>query len=98
MPFISPRPQSEAEVFETLSRLYYDVALSGHPVAFAGLRRLAPMSQVLFGSDWPFTPEMGVARTIHQLTENGFSEADMRALARENAERVFPRLAALKES
>ncbi|PZQ65399.1 MAG: amidohydrolase [Phenylobacterium zucineum] len=96
LPFINPRPASEAEVFETLERLYYDVALSGHPVAFAGLRRIAPVSQILFGSDWPFTPEIGVASNIHQLSQNGLSEADARAIARENAERVFPRLAALR--
>lgn len=98
LPFINPRPASEAEVFETLARLYYDVALSGHPVAFAGLQRLAPITQVLFGSDWPFTPEMGVARNIHQLAGNGLSEADMQAVARENAERIFPRLAALRRA
>lgn len=98
LPFITPRPASEAEVFETLARLYYDVALSGHPVAFAGLRRLAPVSQLLFGSDWPFTPEPGVARNIHQLSANGLSEADAKAIARENAERVFPRLAALRQA
>lgn len=97
LPFIAPRPASEAEVFETLARLYYDVALSGHPVAFAGLRRLAPVTQVLFGSDWPFTPELGVARNLHQLSSNGLSEADAKAIARENAERVFPRLAALRK-
>ncbi len=96
LPFINPRPASEAEVFETLARLYYDVALSGHPVAFAGLRRIAPVSQILFGSDWPFTPEIGVARNIHQLAQNGLSEADLAAIARENAKRVFPRLAALR--
>lgn len=96
LPFINPRPASEAEVFETLERLYYDVALSAHPVAFAGLRRLAPLTQVLFGSDWPFTPEFGVARNIQQLTKSGLSDADLRLIARENAERVFPRLAALR--
>lgn len=98
LPFINPRPASEAEVFETLARLYYDVALSGHPVTFAGLRRVAPIGQILFGSDWPFTPEIGVARNIHQLTENGLSEADLRAIARENALRIFPRLAALRRA
>ncbi len=96
LPIIDPRPASEAEVFETLARLYYDVALSAHPVPLAGLLRLAPITQVLFGSDWPFTPEMGVARNIHQLGESGLSDADLRAIARENAERVFPRLAALR--
>lgn len=95
VPFIQPRPASEAEVLETLSRLYYDVALSAHPLAFAGLRRLAPISQILFGSDWPITPEPGVARNIQLLGENGLSDADMRSIARENALRVFPRLAAL---
>ncbi|HLY79037.1 MAG TPA: amidohydrolase family protein [Caulobacteraceae bacterium] len=93
LPFIEPRPASEAEVFETLERLYYDVALSAHPVPFAALRRIAPMTQILFGSDWPFTPEAGVARNLHQLGQNGLNEADARAIARENAERVFPRLA-----
>jgi len=94
LPIIEPRPASEAEVFETLERLYYDVALSAHPVPFAALRRIAPITQILFGSDWPFTPEAGVARNIHQLTQaNGLSEDEARAIARENAERVFPRLA-----
>jgi predicted TIM-barrel fold metal-dependent hydrolase len=94
LPIIEPRPASEAEVFETLERLYYDVALSAHPVPFAALRRIAPITQILFGSDWPFTPEAGVARNIHQLTQaNGLSEPEARAIARENAERIFPRLA-----
>jgi predicted TIM-barrel fold metal-dependent hydrolase len=94
VPFIEPRPTSEAEVFETLERLYYDVALSAHPAPFAALRRIAPITQILFGSDWPFTPEPGVARNIHQLAEaNVLSEAEARAIARDNAERVFPRLA-----
>ncbi len=96
LPFITPRLVSEAEVFEALAKLYYDVALSGHPFAIAGLRRIAPITQILFGSDWPFTPELGVARNLHQLTsEAELSEADLRAIARENAERVFPRLAKL---
>lgn len=98
LPFINPRPASEAEVFETLARLYYDVALSAHPVPFAGLRRIAPITQILFGSDWPFTPEMGVARNIGQLGENGLSEADLQAISRENAMRIFPRLAAMRKA
>ena len=37
---------------------------------------------------------MGVARNIAQL-EAGLTPDDLRAVARENAERLFPRLAAL---
>lgn len=96
LPFISPRPVSEQEAFEALQRLYYDVALSGHPVSLAVLRALAPLDHILFGSDWPFTPEMGVARNIAQLGA-GLTPDDLRAVARENAERLFPRLAALRQ-
>lgn len=99
LPFIAPRPVSEQEVFEALQGLYYDLALSAHPLPFAALRALAPLSHILFGSDWPFTPEIGVARNLHALTTaNALSEADLQAIARENAERLFPRLAALREA
>jgi predicted TIM-barrel fold metal-dependent hydrolase len=93
LPFIEPRPASEAEVFETLERLYYDVALSAHPLPFASLRRLVPVTQILFGSDWPFTPEAGVARNIGHLAANTLAADEARAIARANAERIFPRLA-----
>lgn len=92
LPLIAQRPASEQEVFETLERLYYDVALSAHPLAVDALRRLVPTSQILFGSDWPFTPEIGVARALLQLASAGLSESDAKAVSRENAERVFPRL------
>lgn len=92
--FLQPRPASEAEVFETLAALYYDVALSADPVTLAGLRRIAPIGQILFGSDWPFTPEFGVARNIARLDSSEvLSDSDVRAIAHENAERLFPRLA-----
>ncbi len=96
LPFITPRPLGEEEVFQTLERLYYDVALSGHPIVLDGLRRIAPVGQILFGSDWPFTPEPGVARNIQQLSASGLSDADLRAIARDNAARVFPRLLAFQ--
>ncbi len=93
LPFLQPRPASEAEVFEALAALYYDVALSADPVTLAGLRRIAPIGQILFGSDWPFTPEFGVARNIARLEQSELlSASDARAIARENAERLFPRL------
>ena len=96
LPFLNPRPSSEQEVFETLERLYYDVALSTHPIPFAALRRIAPIGQILFGSDWPFTPEFIVERNLSMLDgAEGLSESDARAIARENAGRVFPRLAKL---
>lgn len=97
--FIEPRPASEQDVFDTLARLYYDLALSSHPTAFAALRNLAPLTNILFGSDWPFTPDIGVARGIYQLTaQNGLSETDLQSINRTNAERLFPRFARMDRS
>ena len=93
IPFINPRPASEDEVWEALSKFYYDLALSAHQVPFAALRAIAPLSQIMFGSDWPFTPEFGVARNIGQLkASEGLSVSDACAIAHENAARVFPKL------
>ena len=97
-PIINLRPASEQEVFETLEKLYYDVALSTHPIAWAGVRQIAPISQILFGSDWPFSPDASVARNVRQLEALNLSESDARAIARDNAERLFPRLAALRNA
>lgn len=92
-PVIANRPSSDAEVFDALERLYYDVALSAHPIPFAALRGIAPITQILFGSDWPFSPEPRVGQLVRQLGEVGLSDTEARAIARHNAERIFPRLA-----
>lgn len=95
MPFTKPRPAGEEEVFDTLKGLYYDVALATHPVSYACLRQIAPVSQILFGSDWPFNTEANVGTGIGQLSnEIGISDSDARAIARENALRILPRLMA----
>ena len=96
LPFLNPRPSSEEEVFDLLAKLYYDVALTAHPIPYAGLRRIAPITQILFGSDWPFSPEFAVARNVEMLAGNAeVSDGDRKAIARENAARIFPRIAGL---
>lgn len=37
-----------------LSRFYYDTGLSNNAVAIETVLRIAPMSQIVFGSDWPY--------------------------------------------
>jgi predicted TIM-barrel fold metal-dependent hydrolase len=39
---------------ETLARLYYDTGLSNNQVALAAASTLAPLEQIVFGSDWPY--------------------------------------------
>lgn len=99
LPFIAPRPVSEEEAFETLKGLYYDLALSAHPLPFGALRALTPLGHILFGSDWPFTPEAGVARNVRFLAEaEGLGPDDLQAICRDNAEALFPRLAARRSA
>ena len=72
-----------------LRKLYYDIANSTNPSSMAGLMNLVPSSQILFGTDFPYVPP---AVTGNGLDHCGLSSADLRAIARENAERLFPRL------
>ena len=76
-------------VVTELKRFFYDIAWSAHPAALASLTRLVSTSQILFGSDYPY-------RTgedhVKGLMEYGFSAADLRAIDRDNALRLLPRL------
>ena len=72
-----------------LRKFYYDTAQGHHPGALAALMQLAPVSQVLYGTDYPFRPG---AEEDAGLTKHGFSAADLMAIDRNNALRLFPRL------
>ena len=76
-------------VLTELKRFFYDTAWSAHPMALASLTKLVPASQIVFGSDYPY-------RTgedhVKGLAEYGFTAADRRAIERENALRLLPRL------
>ena len=78
-------------ILKTLQSLYFDVANSTHnPSAMAALMALAPPSQVLFGSDYPYVP---MARTVEGLGARGYAADLIGAIHRGNALRLFPRLA-----
>ncbi|HLI98352.1 MAG TPA: amidohydrolase family protein [Bradyrhizobium sp.] len=101
MPVLAARmthygPKNMAEVLPNgveyeLKRLYYDVAVSGYRPAIAALTGLVPMSQILFGSDFPYRPLGESADTLPQL---GLSETDLAAIGRDNAIKLLPRLKA----
>jgi len=77
------------------TRFFYDVALSATPFALAALQALVGPDRILFGSDVPFAPEFVVAETVRGLaTHSRFDEAGRRAVARDNALKLFPGLAA----
>ena len=76
-----------------LQRLYYDTALSASPYALRSLQELIDSSHMLFGSDYPFAPEIVTTETIRGLEDyDGFDAQTRMAVERENALKLFPRL------
>jgi len=65
-----------------LKKLHYEIASSANAPAMAALKKLVPMSQILFGSDYPFVP---IAVTAGGMTHLGLSAADLQAIGRDNA-------------
>jgi predicted TIM-barrel fold metal-dependent hydrolase len=90
---MKPAPKPGTEVIEELQRLYYDVAMSANQPTFDGLRTLAPLSQILFGTDFPFQPAANVEANVNNFRAlEGLSASEHEAIARGNALRLFPRL------
>jgi 6-methylsalicylate decarboxylase len=72
-----------------LKRFYYDTAQAAHPYALASLTKLIPISQIVFGTDYPYRT---AADHVKGLTDYGFSAADLMAIDRSNALRLLPQL------
>ena len=78
-------------VLPELARLHFDTAQSANPYALSSLMKLAPVTQLLFGTDFPYR---NAAEHVNGLAECGlFSEADLTAIGRGNAARLLPRFA-----
>ena len=69
-------------------RLYYDTANATHPAAMAALQKLVPMTQISYGTDYPYFP----LDQIDNLRKLGLSPSDLDAIASGNVERLIPRL------
>jgi predicted TIM-barrel fold metal-dependent hydrolase len=53
------------------------------------LTRLVPVSQIVFGTDFPYRTG---ADHVKGLAGYGFSAGDLRAIERDNAARLLPRV------
>jgi predicted TIM-barrel fold metal-dependent hydrolase len=78
-------------VLAELRKFYYDTANAGRPAQIAALRGMAPTSQILFGTDYPFVK---VAADIEDLQQTQFSQSEREAIERGNAMALLPRLGA----
>ena len=72
-----------------LNRFFYDTANSAQPYTMASFTEVIAMSQILFGTDYPYATATEIIRGLQGCD---LSEADLRAIDYENAERLLPRL------
>lgn len=100
LPFLAPRiagisvllgADDPAAVVAQLRRLHYDLAGSASAPVVAALLNFVDRSQVLYGSDWPFTPEPIVGAALGWVIghDSPITQAELNDAAR----RLFPRLA-----
>jgi 6-methylsalicylate decarboxylase len=71
-----------------LKRFYYDTAQIANTVTIGALAKLVPVSQIVFGSDYPYRASIEHVNGL----KTAFTGADLDAIDRQNALRILPRL------
>jgi 6-methylsalicylate decarboxylase len=71
------------------AKFFYDTAWTSNPVAMAALRKVVPLSQIVFGTDYP---ARSMADHVKGITGCGvFNTAELEQVQRDNALVLFPR-------
>src|SRR5262249_43087458 len=73
-----------------LTRFYYDTAQVANAVTIGALARLVPISQIVYGTDYPYRTGIDHVKGLAAA----FAGADLLAIERGNALRILPRLKA----
>jgi predicted TIM-barrel fold metal-dependent hydrolase len=88
------RQMSREQILGLLRRFWYDNALSPGAQTWGCLQQVAAPEQIVFGTDWPFANVQVTAEAMKTYEALGaISAAQREAIDRENALRLFPRLA-----
>lgn len=94
---IIPGAEERGTAADTLRRLYWDTALSWHTPNLQMLRSVVGMSQVVFGSDYPYLRRDLAVACRHELAANpDLDEKERERVFAANALKLFPRLASLR--
>src|SRR5262249_35239393 len=86
-----PRLRRRGGPLADLPGFYYEVAQGNTMGQLAALMMIVSVPHVLFGTDVPFRP---AAEAVAGLADYGFDAADLRAIERDNALALLPRLRA----
>lgn len=74
---------------EVLKKHYYEVAQGNTPGQLAALMKMVSISQVMFGSDYPFRD---AKEAVDGVVAYKFSASDQRAIENGNAMKMFPNI------
>lgn len=76
------------QVNAQLRRFYYDTAMIMNEAPIAGLVKLVPVSQIVYGTDYPYRSSVDYTKGLPAF----FKGDNLKAVERENALRLIPRL------
>lgn len=80
------------EILEILRSLYYDLAGFPLPTMLRALTDISEPTRILYGSDWPFTPQHAAMRLSDDLDATDLIDRNWRAqIYRDNALDLLPR-------
>jgi 6-methylsalicylate decarboxylase len=74
-----------------LAKYHYEIAQGNTPGQLAALMKLVTVSQVLYGTDYPYRSGL---EAVEGLADYKFSAADARAIDRDNAAKLLPNIKA----
>jgi predicted TIM-barrel fold metal-dependent hydrolase len=78
-------------IVSELQRLYFDTANAAYAPSMAALLAFVPVSQIMFGTDYPYVPGK---TNVDALVARNLPPATLAAIAHDNAARLIPRLGA----
>ena len=73
-----------------VSKFYYDTAQTFNPVPMTALKQIVPMTQILFGTDYPYRSSSENTKGL--LAGKAFDATELGMVKRGNAMRLLPRL------
>jgi predicted TIM-barrel fold metal-dependent hydrolase len=85
------KPAAPTSRLFQLRRFYYDTAMSSNVVQMQALKTIAGVSQIVFGTDYPFGGD--AAKHRHGLETSGLTPDELSGIERGNAARFLPKYA-----
>ena len=96
VPYITSRLNGAGQklpkgVMYELQKFYYDTAQAFSPYTLPSFKKFVPTSQILFGTDFPLGGGSAAIVAKGLRDNGGFTEAELRAIERDNALTLLPR-------